>query len=93
VVLIFFAFFLGGCRELDLFKGLSFTTISSTGPNGAIIHYSPDPNDCDIIKKDQVCNKPWVHGILLIWLLDLSLRLRRSVIQTIIKPICTHFVY
>ncbi|KAG8743723.1 hypothetical protein FRC10_011505 [Ceratobasidium sp. 414] len=28
-------------RELDLFKGLSFTTISSTGPNGAIIHYSP----------------------------------------------------
>uniref|UniRef100_A0A8H7XM06 Xaa-Pro aminopeptidase P n=1 Tax=Psilocybe cubensis TaxID=181762 RepID=A0A8H7XM06_PSICU len=40
--------------ELDLFKGLSFTTISSTGPNGAIIHYSPDPNDCDIIKKDQI---------------------------------------
>lgn len=58
-------------RELDLFQGLSFTTISSTGPNGgelfeaefdfldserfeAIIHYSPDPNDCDIIKKEQV---------------------------------------
>jgi len=61
-------------RELDLFQGLSFTTISSTGPNGgeivlslihtyfdllmfasqAIIHYSPDPNDCDIIKKDQI---------------------------------------
>ncbi|KAF8906752.1 Creatinase/aminopeptidase [Gymnopilus junonius] len=40
--------------ELDLFQGLSFTTISSTGPNGAIIHYSPDPNDCDIIKKEQV---------------------------------------
>lgn len=40
--------------ELDLFKGLSFTTISSTGPNGAIIHYSPDPNDCAIIKKEQV---------------------------------------
>ncbi|KAF8804633.1 Creatinase/aminopeptidase [Phlegmacium glaucopus] len=40
--------------ELDLFQGLSFTTISSTGPNGAIIHYSPDPNDCDIIKKDQI---------------------------------------
>ncbi|KAF8156834.1 Creatinase/aminopeptidase [Crassisporium funariophilum] len=40
--------------ELDMFQGLSFTTISSTGPNGAIIHYSPDPNDCDIIKKDQV---------------------------------------
>ncbi|KAI0044325.1 Creatinase/aminopeptidase [Auriscalpium vulgare] len=40
--------------ELDLFKGLSFTTISSTGPNGAIIHYSPDPNDCAVIKKEQI---------------------------------------
>ncbi|TFK37159.1 putative Xaa-Pro aminopeptidase P [Crucibulum laeve] len=40
--------------QLDLFKGLSFTTISSTGPNGAIIHYSPDPADCAIIKKDQI---------------------------------------
>jgi len=40
--------------ELDLFRGLSFTTISSTGPNGAIIHYSPDPQDCAIVKKDQV---------------------------------------
>ncbi|KAL4254344.1 putative Xaa-Pro aminopeptidase P [Abortiporus biennis] len=40
--------------ELDLFKGLSFTTISSTGPNAAIIHYSPDPNDCATIRKDQV---------------------------------------
>ncbi|KAN0127203.1 Peptidase M24, structural domain containing protein [Lactarius tabidus] len=40
--------------ELSLFKGLSFTTISSTGPNAAIIHYSPDPNDCAIIQKDQV---------------------------------------
>ncbi|KAH9015896.1 putative Xaa-Pro aminopeptidase P [Lactarius hengduanensis] len=40
--------------ELLLFKGLSFPTISSTGPNGAIIHYSPDPNDCAIIQKDQV---------------------------------------
>jgi len=40
--------------ELANFQGLSFTTISSTGPNGAIIHYSPDPNDCDIIRKDQI---------------------------------------
>jgi Xaa-Pro aminopeptidase len=40
--------------ELPLFKGLSFTTISSTGPNAAIIHYSPDPNDCAIIRKDQI---------------------------------------
>jgi len=40
--------------ELDLFQGLSFATISSTGPNGSIIHYSPDPKDCDIIQKDQI---------------------------------------
>ncbi|EMD36821.1 hypothetical protein CERSUDRAFT_83841 [Gelatoporia subvermispora B] len=40
--------------EMDLFKGLSFTTISSTGPNAAIIHYSPDPHDCATVRKDQV---------------------------------------
>ncbi|THH27358.1 hypothetical protein EUX98_g6829 [Antrodiella citrinella] len=40
--------------ELELFQGLSFTTISSTGPNGAIIHYQPDPNDCAIVRKDQI---------------------------------------
>ncbi|KAI0634735.1 Creatinase/aminopeptidase [Trametes polyzona] len=40
--------------EQDLFKGLSFPTISATGPNGAIIHYDPDPNDCAIVKKDQI---------------------------------------
>jgi len=27
--------------EGDLFKGLSFDTISSIGPNGAVIHYKP----------------------------------------------------
>uniref|UniRef100_A0A0W0EZT0 Creatinase aminopeptidase n=1 Tax=Moniliophthora roreri TaxID=221103 RepID=A0A0W0EZT0_MONRR len=40
--------------ELDLFKGLSFDTISSTGPNGAIIHYSPNPKDCPVIEQDQI---------------------------------------
>ncbi|KAK7683444.1 hypothetical protein QCA50_013276 [Cerrena zonata] len=40
--------------ELDLFQGLSFTTISSTGPNGAIIHYAPDPSDCAVIQKEQI---------------------------------------
>ncbi|KAJ3917949.1 putative Xaa-Pro aminopeptidase P [Lentinula edodes] len=40
--------------ELPLFKGLSFDTISSTGPNGAIIHYSPNPKDCAVIKQDQI---------------------------------------
>ncbi|KAI0075951.1 Creatinase/aminopeptidase [Panus rudis PR-1116 ss-1] len=41
-------------KELDLFKGLSFPTISATGPNGAIIHYQPDPVDCATIRKDQI---------------------------------------
>ncbi|KAJ7154608.1 peptidase M24, structural domain-containing protein [Mycena filopes] len=40
--------------ELELFRGLSFPTISSTGPNGAIIHYSPDANDCADVKLDQI---------------------------------------
>ncbi|TFY71297.1 hypothetical protein EVG20_g1690 [Dentipellis fragilis] len=40
--------------EQDLFKGLSFPTISATGPNGAIIHYQPDPNDCAVVKKEQI---------------------------------------
>ncbi|QRV81822.1 X-Pro aminopeptidase [Ceratobasidium sp. AG-Ba] len=41
-------------RELDLFKGLSFTTISSTGPNGAIIHYSPPEKGSAEVKLDQL---------------------------------------
>ncbi|KZV62191.1 Creatinase/aminopeptidase [Peniophora sp. CONT] len=40
--------------ELEHFKGLSFTTISSTGPNGAIIHYSPDPETCATIKREDI---------------------------------------
>ncbi|GAA5901184.1 aminopeptidase P [Sporobolomyces salmoneus] len=40
--------------QLPLFKGLSFTTISSTGPNAAIIHYSPSKTDSQIIDKNQI---------------------------------------
>ncbi|GAA93903.1 uncharacterized protein L969DRAFT_84646 [Mixia osmundae IAM 14324] len=40
--------------KLPRYKGLSFTTISSTGPNAAIIHYSPDPESCATIDKDQI---------------------------------------
>ncbi|KAI0654883.1 Creatinase/aminopeptidase [Cubamyces menziesii] len=40
--------------EQDLFMGLSFPTISATGPNGAIIHYDPDPNDCATVRKGQI---------------------------------------
>jgi Xaa-Pro aminopeptidase len=39
--------------KLPKFMGLSFETISSTGPNGAIIHYSPTKEQCSIIDKDQ----------------------------------------
>jgi len=41
-------------RELEHFKGLSFPTISSTGPNAAIIHYKPSPTDSDIVRRDQI---------------------------------------
>ncbi|GAA6064778.1 hypothetical protein JCM10212_004800, partial [Sporobolomyces blumeae] len=40
--------------QLASFKGLSFTTISSTGPNAAIIHYSPPKDGSDVIRKDQI---------------------------------------
>lgn len=35
-----------------LFKGLSFATISGSGPNGAIIHYKPEKGSCANITKD-----------------------------------------
>jgi len=40
--------------ELERFKGLSFPTISSTGPNAAIIHYQPSPTDSAIVERDQI---------------------------------------
>ncbi|KAL8901228.1 MAG: hypothetical protein Q9192_000652 [Flavoplaca navasiana] len=33
----------------DRFVGLSFDTISSTGPNAAVIHYKPERGNCSII--------------------------------------------
>ena len=36
-------------RQQKDFVGLSFDTISSTGANGAIIHYKPEPETCKII--------------------------------------------
>lgn len=33
----------------DRFVGLSFDTISSTGPNAAVIHYSPERGNCSVI--------------------------------------------
>ncbi|KAJ9612596.1 hypothetical protein H2200_004193 [Cladophialophora chaetospira] len=36
------------------FVGLSFDTISSTGPNAAVIHYSPERGNCSTIDVNQI---------------------------------------
>jgi Xaa-Pro aminopeptidase len=36
------------------FVGLSFDTISSTGPNAAVIHYKPEPGSCSVIDPNAV---------------------------------------
>lgn len=36
------------------FKGLSFPTISSVGPNAAIIHYEPKPGKCAELEPDSI---------------------------------------
>ncbi|GAA5953685.1 hypothetical protein JCM21900_001702 [Sporobolomyces salmonicolor] len=41
-------------KQLPLFKGLSFSTISSTGANASVIHYSPSPTESAVIDKDQI---------------------------------------
>lgn len=38
----------------DHFKGLSFPTISSTGPNAAVIHYSPERGNCSIVDSKAI---------------------------------------
>lgn len=38
----------------DRFVGLSFDTISSTGPNAAVIHYKPEKNSCAIIDPKAI---------------------------------------
>ncbi|KAH8433136.1 aminopeptidase P [Aspergillus melleus] len=38
----------------ELFAGLSFDTISSTGPNGAVIHYKPEKGSCAIIDPKAI---------------------------------------
>ncbi|KAG0045627.1 hypothetical protein BGZ83_009130 [Gryganskiella cystojenkinii] len=50
-----------GAERLQQFRsvqkdyvGLSFDTISSTGPNGAIIHYKPEKPTAAIIRRDAV---------------------------------------
>lgn len=36
------------------FVGLSFDTISATGPNAAVIHYSPERGNCAVIDRNAV---------------------------------------
>ncbi|KAK5631877.1 hypothetical protein RRF57_007591 [Xylaria bambusicola] len=38
----------------DNFVGLSFDTISSTGPNAAVIHYKPEKGSCSIIDPNAI---------------------------------------
>lgn len=38
----------------DRYAGLSFDTISSTGPNGAVIHYKPEKGSCAIIDPNAI---------------------------------------
>lgn len=40
--------------EGDHFRGLSFDTISSTGPNAAVIHYKPERGSCSTIDPKAV---------------------------------------
>lgn len=35
-------------------QGISFETISSIGPNAAVIHYSPTEKDCSKLRADQI---------------------------------------
>ncbi|TCD61176.1 hypothetical protein EIP91_008820 [Steccherinum ochraceum] len=41
-------------KALDDFKGLSFPTISSSGPNGAIIHYQPERDSCRKVDRNEI---------------------------------------
>ncbi|KAL4981144.1 hypothetical protein BDW66DRAFT_156236 [Aspergillus desertorum] len=38
----------------ELFAGLSFDTISATGPNGAVIHYKPEKESCSVIDPNAI---------------------------------------
>ena len=40
--------------KTDLFVGLSFDTISATGPNAAVIHYKPEKGTCATIDPKAI---------------------------------------
>ena len=39
---------------LQHFRGLSFPTISSVGPNAAVIHYKPEASTCSEMDADKI---------------------------------------
>lgn len=41
-------------EDVEDFVSLSFDTISSTGANGAIIHYKPEPETCATLSKNEL---------------------------------------
>ncbi|KAI9677473.1 MAG: hypothetical protein M1817_006427 [Caeruleum heppii] len=41
-------------KKHEHFVGLSFDTISSTGPNAAVIHYKPEPGHCSVIDPKAI---------------------------------------
>ena len=41
-------------KKHDMFMGLSFDTISSTGPNAAVIHYKPEKGECAVIDPNAI---------------------------------------
>lgn len=41
-------------EEMEDFISLSFDTISSIGPNGAIIHYKPKKESCGTVSKTEI---------------------------------------
>jgi Xaa-Pro aminopeptidase len=45
---------LTNCSKTKFFVGLSFDTISATGPNGAVIHYKPEKGTCATIQKNEI---------------------------------------
>lgn len=49
-----FCIFLVLYRELHNFVSLSFPTISSSGPNGAVIHYRPMPNTARKLSTEEL---------------------------------------
>lgn len=42
------------CRKQEDFVGLSFTTISASGSNAAIIHYTPSNETDRLINRDEM---------------------------------------